>query len=138
LTEYLLDTKACIAIIKRNAAVQSRFDSAVAAHESLFVSSVAIFELAYGIAKSRHRMLSRDALNEFLAGPVEVIDFDLEDAETAGQIRGDLEAVGRPIGPYDILIAAQALRRELTLITSNVSEFRRIKGLRWEDWAKAS
>jgi tRNA(fMet)-specific endonuclease VapC len=54
-----------------------------------------------------------------------------------GYDRVTLEAAGRPIGAYDLLIAGQALRHKLTLVTANVSEFVRVKGLVWQDWAKS-
>ena len=59
------------------------------------------------------------------------------DFRAAGTIRAALEAVGKPIGAYDYLIVGQALARQLTLVTANVSEFSRVKGLTWQDWAKA-
>ena len=65
-----------------------------------------------------------------------MIDFDGTDAKVAGEIRAELERAGRPIGAYDVLLAAQAMRHQLTLITANVSEFSRVKGLLWEDWSK--
>ena len=54
---------------------------------------------------------------------------------TAGDLRATLEAAGTPIGPYDLLIAAQALRRDATLVTANVAEFARVPDLRWQNWA---
>jgi tRNA(fMet)-specific endonuclease VapC len=60
----------------------------------------------------------------------------MEDARFAGKIRAAIEAAGRPIGAYDLLIAAQAVRLKLTLVTANGREFAHIKGLEWEDWAK--
>ena len=60
-----------------------------------------------------------------------------EDAPVAGSVRAFLEATGKPIGAYDLLIASQALERRLTLVTANVSEFSRVKGLVWQDWAKS-
>jgi tRNA(fMet)-specific endonuclease VapC len=65
-----------------------------------------------------------------------VLAFDDSDSRTAGAIRATLEVSGRPIGAYDLLVAGQAMARELTLVTANVKEFSRIKGLKWEDWAK--
>jgi len=75
-------------------------------------------------------------LETFLAGPITLLSFDDEDARVAGTIRATLQASGTPIGVYDLLIAGQALARQLTLVTANVSEFSRIKGLSWQDWAK--
>jgi tRNA(fMet)-specific endonuclease VapC len=74
-------------------------------------------------------------LEAFLAGPLEWTLFDDEDARAAGTIRAELEAVGKPIGAYDVLLAGQARRRGVTLVTSNAKEFARVTGLKVEDWA---
>jgi tRNA(fMet)-specific endonuclease VapC len=68
----------------------------------------------------------------------EVLDFDREDARQAGEVRAQLALQGQPIGPYDILIAGQALARGLTLVTHNVGEFGRVGGLKIEDWLTSS
>ena len=68
----------------------------------------------------------------------EVIPFDASDAREAGAIRADLETIGRPIGPYDLLIAGQARARGLILVTANNREFQRVKGLDCEDWSADS
>jgi tRNA(fMet)-specific endonuclease VapC len=68
---------------------------------------------------------------------IEVLAFESEDAALAGEIRGTQEVQGTPIDPYDVLIAAQALRAEATLVTANTSEFARVPGLIHEDWTKA-
>jgi tRNA(fMet)-specific endonuclease VapC len=98
---------------------------------------VVTFELWYGVSKSERVELNTARLSSFLAGPVTILPLEEEDARLAGSIRAVLEASGRPIGAYDVLIAGQAVARELTLVTANVSEFTRVKGLRWQDWAKA-
>jgi tRNA(fMet)-specific endonuclease VapC len=135
--DYLLDTNACIALINGEPArVRARLQKATAAGARSLVSSVAVFELWYGVAKSKRREFNRERLQTFLAGPVTILPFDAADAEFAGTIRATLEATGKPIGAYDLLIAGQALRSNLTLVTANVSEFSRIKGLAWQDWAK--
>jgi tRNA(fMet)-specific endonuclease VapC len=85
--------------------------------------------------KGARRGANEQRLETFFAGPLELLPFDDDDARAAGEIRATLEAVGRPIGAYDLLIAGQALRRGMTLVTANVSEFSRVAGLRWEDWA---
>jgi len=66
-----------------------------------------------------------------------MLAFEEEDAKIAGKLRAEIEAAGKPIGAYDLLIAAQAMRHELILVTAKAREFGRIKQLRWEDWAKA-
>ena len=77
-------------------------------------------------------------LETFLAGPVVLLAFKDDDARAGGEIRDVLEASGKPIGAYDLLIASQALARRLTLVTANVSEFSRIEGLSWQDCADLS
>jgi tRNA(fMet)-specific endonuclease VapC len=134
---YLLDTNSCIALINgKPPSVRAKFKRATDAGVQVFVSSVALFELWYGVAKSSRREFNRKRLEAFFAGPVQPLSFEDGDAELAGTIRADLEAVGKPIGAYDVLIAGQAVRNKLTLITANISEFARIKELDWADWGK--
>lgn len=133
---YLLDTNACIAIINgapRN--VRARFEREVDIKSELTVPSVAVFELWYGVVKSTRIVENTRLLEEFLNSPVAQIVFDSSDARMAGEIRLQLDRMGRPIGSYDTLIAAQAVRRGLILVTANEREFRRVQGLRWENWA---
>jgi tRNA(fMet)-specific endonuclease VapC len=134
---YLLDTNACIALINGTpASVRSRFQKALQGSGQICVSSVVTFELWYGVAKSKRVVLNTQRLETFLSGPVTVLAFEDEDSRTAGAIRAELELSGKPIGAYDVLIAGQALARQLTLVTAKVSEFSRVKGLLWQDWAK--
>ena len=99
------------------------------------VSSVSVFELWYGVSKSKRRDFNSRILAGFLSGPVNLLPFEGEDARFAGGLRAELESIGRPIGEYDLLIAGQALRHKMTLITGNTREFGRIKTLSWEDWS---
>ena len=134
---YVLDTNACIALINGNpASVRGRFQKAVGTDAQIFVPAIVSFELWNGVAKSARPALNTQLLGTFLSGPVIELPFNDEDARAAGAIRAALEASGRPIGAYDLLIAGQALARQLTLVTANVSEFPRVKGLSWQDWAK--
>ena len=132
---YLLDTNACIAILNgRPIAVREKVTWAIGRQNTIYVSTVVAFELWYGVAKSARRPANEDRLEAFFAGPVELLPFDADDARSAGVIRAQLEHQGRPIGAYDLLIAGQALRREITVITANTREFSRIAGLKWQDW----
>ena len=136
---YLLDTNAVIALLKgRPAEVRLRFRRAVSRGGSIAVSSVVIYELWYGVARSERRCENAERLRIFLSGRIDVASFDADDAETAGDLRATLEAAGTPIGPYDMLIAAQALRSGATLVTANVAEFARARGLAWQDWSAAA
>jgi tRNA(fMet)-specific endonuclease VapC len=136
MTTYLLDTNACIALINGNEAnVRRRFQRAVARDSVILLSSIVAFELWYGVAKSQRPESNTARLEAFFAGPLEWALFDDEDARAAGTIRGELEAVGKPIGAYDVLLAGQARRHGATLVTSNSKEFARVSALKWEDWA---
>jgi tRNA(fMet)-specific endonuclease VapC len=134
---YLLDTNACIVLINNTSpSVRARLQKALAQDEKVLVSSVVAFELWYGVAKSARPEANARLVETFFAGPVSLLAFEPEDAKVAGRLRAGLEAVGKPIGAYDLLIAGQALRHQLTLITANLREFGRVKGLEWEDWAR--
>jgi tRNA(fMet)-specific endonuclease VapC len=136
---YLLDTNACIALINgKPSSVRSRFRRAIVTGAKVFVPSIVAFELWYGVSKSLQPEVNRQRLGAFFAGPIALLDFDDEDAQSAGTIRAALEVLGKPIGAYDLLIAGQALARNFTLVTANVTEFARIKGLAWQDWSKPS
>lgn len=96
-----------------------------------------MFELWYGVARSQHRAQNTERLRILLAGNISLFAFAEEDAAIAGDLRAELEKAGTSIGPYDLLIAAQALRAGTTLVTANVTEFRRVRGLVWQDWSNA-
>jgi len=135
---YLLDTNACIALINgKPAQVRVRLQKALAGGSQVLVSTVVALELWYGVAKSMHQEANAKWPETFFAGPVGLLTFEEEDAKSAGRLRAAIEAAGKPIGAYDLLIAGQALCRKLTLVTANTREFRRVQGLLWEDWAKS-
>jgi tRNA(fMet)-specific endonuclease VapC len=137
--KYLLDTNVIIALIKaKPTPVRERFESELSKGSTVHLSAIVIFELWYGIFKSSRREENAQRLSGFLSGPVSLLPpFDEEDARVAGELRAEMDSVGRPIGDYDLLIAGQALRHEMTLVTANAKEFRRIKNLLWEDWSKS-
>jgi tRNA(fMet)-specific endonuclease VapC len=135
--DYLLDTNACIALINgTSAGVRTRVKKASDGGARILVSSISTFELWYGVRKSTKQEFNRKRLEAFLSGPILVLPFEDADSRAAGTLRAALEASGKRIGAYDLLIGGQALRHQLTLVTANVSEFPRVKGLLWEDWAK--
>jgi tRNA(fMet)-specific endonuclease VapC len=90
------------------------------------------FELHYGLMKSARVQQNRATIAAFLALDIAVWPFDIEDV---GDVRFTLERAGTPIGPFDILIAAQARRRGPLLVTANGREFGRVPGLRFDHWA---
>ena len=131
--KVMLDTNICIYIIKQQPpAVIERFLS----HQvgDVGVSTITVAELAYGVGKSRHHAKNRLALEQFLA-PLDVATFDQDAALAYGGLRAHLERKGSPIGSMDLLIAAHALSLGVRLATNNLREFRRVPGLRAENWA---
>ena len=134
--EYSLDTNACIALINGSSVpVRRRFKEALTAGSVICVSTVAVHELWYGVAKSARRDYNTERVQAFLSGPVRLMAFDDADARAAGEVRALLEQERRSIGAYDSLLAGQAARRGFTLVTANVREFERVDGLMWEDWS---
>lgn len=129
---YLLDTNTCIFLInKKPQPVLERLKSVL--DSGVSISSITVAELQFGVYNSIYVEKNRIALTEFLA-PFTIRDFNDDDAELYGQIRASLQKRGRLIGPYDMLIAAQALANNLILVTNNTDEFSRVHGLRLEDW----
>ena len=97
------------------------------------ISSVAVAELWYGVDRSRERVMNCEVVSSFLQS-LEVLSFDETAARVYGALRADLGSRGQVIGAIDMLIAAHALSLDCTLVTGNVREFSRVRGLRVEDW----
>jgi tRNA(fMet)-specific endonuclease VapC len=116
--------------------VRLRFEKELEGGAEMFVPSIVAYELWYGVAKSGRPGKNAKRVQTFFAGPVSLLPFEGGDAQAAGKVRAALEAAGKPIGAYDVLIAGQAVRHKLMLVTSNQREFSRVKGLLWEDWGK--
>ncbi len=130
--KVMLDTNICIYLIKQQPpTILDRF----LAHPvgDIGISSITAAELAYGVSKSRHATKNRHALEQFLA-PLEVAAFDQAAAWAYGRIREQLEVKGTPIGSMDLLIAAHALSLGVRLVSNNLREFRRVHGLRLDNW----
>jgi tRNA(fMet)-specific endonuclease VapC len=130
MTRYLLDANAVIELLNDTGSnparrVRRQQPSDVA------IPAIVVHELFYGAFKSR-----RAAQNVALIDALQfaVLEFDKEDARQAGAIRAILASQGTPIGPYDVLIAGQAVARKLILVTHNTQELERVPGLRFEDW----
>jgi tRNA(fMet)-specific endonuclease VapC len=127
---YLLDTNAAIALLRDGDSKPARRIRREEPRD-VAISAIVTHELFYGAFKSRRvtqNVAAVDALQ------FEVIEFDKEDARQAGEIRASLAARGSAIGPFDVLIAGQALARNLILVTHNTGEFSRVPGLEIEDW----
>ncbi len=131
-----LDTNIVIAAINRRVPqVRARLLQTLADGTAVGIPAIVLFELWYGIKNSVRPRENAANLSAFLTLDVALWSFESEDAQEAGDIRATLQRSGKPIGPYDILIAAQARRRGATLVTANEREFARVPGLMIEDWA---
>jgi tRNA(fMet)-specific endonuclease VapC len=129
---HLLDTNACVDYLTgRYPRVVGRIQGS--SPEELCLSSVVVAELRYGADHSARRRANHAGIDA-LVEEIECLDFDLRAAATYGRVRARLEEAGTPIGPNDMLIAAHALSRGLIVVTDNVAEFRRVKGLRVDNW----
>ena len=126
---FLLDTNAIIHLLQGHRRIRERLDLWLPA--DIGVSSVVHHELCFGAYKSRH---TSDNLEKIRALQFETVPFSSTDADRSGEIRALLQSRGTPIGPYDVLIAGQAVARALTLVTHNLREFGRVPGLALEDW----
>ncbi len=130
--KYLLDTNVWVDYLTgRHPTVTRRIRSA--SPDELALSSVVLAELRYGADRSLHRRRNHERI-DILVAEVRTVPFDAEAAAAFGQVRAALEERGLPIGPYDMLIAAHALALGTVLVTDNVGEFRRVAGLRVENW----
>lgn len=99
------------------------------------VSIITVVELRQGAEGSQRPELAHSRLNDFLE-PITVLPFEEADAQAAARIRAQLFRIGRPIGDLDSLIAAQALARDLIVVTNNVDEFERVPDLAIANWAE--
>lgn len=130
---YFLDTNICIYIInKRPPAIIEKLMQF--SPQEIGISAIVVSELQYGVAKSSQPARNHQLLDAFLR-PFQVVPYDEASAEAYGSIRADLEERGQPIGREDLLIAAHALAADLTLVTNNEAEFKRVPNLRVENWA---
>ena len=103
--------------------------------DEICIPSIVVAELEYGAAKSQNHLREHMAVLNFVS-PFDILNFTPKDAENFGLIRAYLEKKGIPIGPYDLEIAAQAMTRDLTVVTHNNDEFSRIPWIRVEDWTR--
>lgn len=131
---YLLDTNACIRILNNSSTkVVTRY--AAESPATIRLCSIVKAELFFGARKNSNTAKVLQSLQRFFE-PLAALPFDDGAAEEYGMIRAELERAGTPIGGNDLLIAAIGRRHDATVVTHNVGEFRRVVGLRVEDWER--
>jgi tRNA(fMet)-specific endonuclease VapC len=129
--KYMLDTNICIFTLKNKPeAVREKFN--LHKHQ-LCISSITLMELIYGAEKSTAPERNLGVI-EGLTARLDVLNYDTHAAAHTGQIRAEQARQGRPIGPYDQMIAGHARSCGLIVVTNNTREFERVSGLRIEDW----
>jgi len=133
MTRFLLDTNIVIGLLDPRR--RSRVVARMMHHSSddVATSIIVAHELYFGAFNSSRPDENLRAFNELLAEIVP-LPLTLEDVRAAGAIRAALKRLGTPIGPYDALIAGQALARNLVLVSNNTREFSRVRGLQLVDW----
>jgi tRNA(fMet)-specific endonuclease VapC len=133
-TTHLLDTNSVIALLSGRSPKIAP-EVLRRAKGSLGLPTIVAHELYFGAYKSARVAQNLEMVRLFIRD-VPVLDYNERDAMCAGEVRALLAAQGTAIGPYDVLIAGQAKARGLTIVTNNVGEFGRVKGLRVEDWTR--
>jgi tRNA(fMet)-specific endonuclease VapC len=132
---FMLDTDICSYVLKRsNPAVLKQLQGV--ALEDVCISSITKAELLYGVEISPRKQTDGIAVDAFLRH-IEVLDFPADAAAHYADIRADLKRRGAMIGAHDLFIAAHARARNMTLVTNNIREFRRVRGLVVENWARS-
>jgi tRNA(fMet)-specific endonuclease VapC len=132
MTGFMLDTNICIELIRGRG---ERVLDQLRTHPpgDVAISAITFAQLQFGVSKSARPQRNALLLIQFCA-PLAIAPFDAKAAETYGAVRAGLERDGRPIGPLDTLIAAHALSLGHTVVTNNLREFRRVSGLKVENW----
>src|SRR5690349_14978897 len=128
---YLLDTNTCIAAMRNHPKVVARL--LLVAPPDCAISTITIYELYTGVEKCANPTRERAKVDAFIQVFPE-LPFDGMAAMQSASVRAFLERMGQPIGPYDTLLAGQALVLRLTIVTANVKEFNRVPGLMVENW----
>lgn len=128
----MLDTNICIYIIKKHP-IHVLNNLKKKDISDVCLSSITLAELEYGVQKSERKDQNSIALAEFSA-PIEIMPFDESAAIEFGKVRALLEKNGALIGEYDLMIAAHALSLNVTLITNNAKEFKRVPALKIDNW----
>lgn len=132
---YMLDTNLCIRVLRdKPPHLRERFNREA---DGLCISSVVLMELLYGAERSARVEHHRRLVEDF-AARLDVLAFDAPAAAHTADIRADLERRGERIGAYDLQIAGHARSQGLIVVTGNLAEFRRVDGLRSEDWDSKS
>jgi tRNA(fMet)-specific endonuclease VapC len=133
---YLLDTCVVSDFVKGEESTLKKLKSISPA--DIFISSLTVMELKYGLAINPQRAVKIQPLIETFLNSITILTFGSKEAEQSAEIRSILKISGSPIGAYDVLIAATAITHNHIVVTSNVREFQRVPNLQIENWRSVS
>lgn len=131
---YLFDTDTLSNLLSKRPSAKLKRRLKKVPPEQQFTSAITVAELYYGVYKSPRAQEFKRRLEREVLPRVRVIPFDRRAAEVYGRVRAELERLGKPLSDPDLMIAAIALSRGLTVVTGNVSHFARVPKLKVEDW----
>ena len=128
----LLDTNICIYFLNERSEKLVRHFQAMRPSD-IKLPAITVAELYYGAEKSKAKAKNRRKVDVFVR-PFEIIAFDEEACRVYEKVRSRVEALGLPVGPMDLLIASIGLAHDYVVVTNNTKEYKRIKGLKTENW----
>lgn len=130
----MLDTNICIHLIKKRPLnLLEKFKSI--RKNNLCISVVTYAELKYGVERSSSKKMNQRIVTDFVSH-LDVLPWNMDAADHYGKLRSSLEKKGPPIGNMDLLIASHALSERCILVSNNLREFKRVPGLKYENWIK--
>ncbi len=129
---YLLDTNTCIFAINKKSS-RTLENIKTRSKDGIFISSLTVAELEYGVSFSEFPERNRISLVKFLS-IFNILNFDDSDAVEYGKIKANLRKQGKLFGPIDMLLAAQAVSKKMIFVTNNTTEFSNVVELIYEDW----
>ena len=128
--KYLIDTNIAIFYMKGKFNLESKFDKVSA--ENFFISEVTLAELKFGVEKSEKPEKNKKALENFLTG-VQILPI-FHSLDLYAKEKARLQKAGIPIDDFDLLIGVTSVTHKLTMVTNNTNHFKRIHGIKLEDW----
>ena len=131
--KYLIDTNIAIFYMKGKFDLDSKFDKATA--ENCFISEITLAELKFGVEKSEKPEKNKKALDNFLTG-VQILPIFLS-LDLYAKEKARLQKAGKPIDDFDLLIGVTSIIHKLIMITNNTNHFKRISGIKLEDWTNS-